>query len=295
MKNPDALWDRGIAEAAAPARRVAARRRRRRPCRSSPLKTRRALADGGGKDDPGGPFVTIDIQSAGLTQALTRVREITAPLQAPPPVPGVAPATDFAGKLSAAMESGAQPGQSAMGYREAALGLGSLAPVGTVAPTAVATAGTRGQQIAAIATAELGVAEEPAGSNDGARIAHYRTATAGSGVGPWCAYFTSWVAGQAGVPVGPDGSGLGYVPTVKQWAEQTGRYIPAGAGAPQVGDLVVFDRASNGVLDHIGVVTGVSADGGIQTVEGNSSDQVSARSYGADGYAGLVRLVPPGT
>lgn len=285
---------RGIEGLAAPASRAAAYEKKAEP--GSPLKTRCPLADGGGKDDPGGPFVTIDIQSAGLAQALTRVREITAPLQAEPAAPAPAPtSTDFAGRLSAAMESGGQPGPSAAGYREAAFGLSSLAPVGTVAPTAVATAGTRGQQIAAIATAELGVAEEPMGSNDGARIAQYRTATAGSGVGPWCAYFTSWVAGQAGVPVGPDGSGLGYVPTVKQWAEETGRYIPAGSGAPQVGDLVVFDRGSNGVLDHIGVVTGVSADGGIQTVEGNSSDRVSARSYGADGYAGLVRLVPPGT
>jgi cell wall-associated NlpC family hydrolase len=130
--------------------------------------------------------------------------------------------------------------------------------------------------------------------SDDARIAHYRTATAGSGVGPWCAYFTSWVAAQAGVPIGPNGSGLGYVPTVRQWAEDTGRYIPSGSAPAQVGDLVVFDRDGDGVLDHIGVVTGVSADGGIQTVEGNSSDKVSARSYGPDGYAGLVRLAAPG-
>jgi cell wall-associated NlpC family hydrolase len=134
------------------------------------------------------------------------------------------------------------------------------------------------------------VAEQPPGSNDAPRIAEYRTATAGSGVGPWCAYFTSWVAQQAGVPVGPSGQGIGYVPTVRQWAESQGRYIPAGGGAPQVGDLVVFDRGGDGVLDHIGVVTGVRPDGGIDTVEGNSSDKVSARSYGPGGYAGLVRL-----
>jgi hypothetical protein len=150
-------------------------------------------------------------------------------------------------------------------------------------------------RIAAIATAELGVAEAPLGSNDAPRIAEYRTATAGSGVGPWCAYFTSWVAAQAGVPIGPGGSGLGYVPTVKQWAEDTGRWVPAGSGPPQVGDLVAFDRDDDGVLDHIGVVTGAAPDGSIQTVEGNSSDRVSARSYGPDGYAGLVRLVPPGS
>lgn len=62
-----------------------------------------------------------------------------------------------------------------------------------------------------------------------------------------------------------------------------------------MGDLVVFDRGGDGVLDHIGVVTGTAPDGGIRTVEGNSGDRVSARSYGPGGYAGLVRLVAPGT
>jgi cell wall-associated NlpC family hydrolase len=232
----------------------------------------------------------IDTQSAGYAQAVARVREIIAPLQ---PAPATAPATttgDFAGQLSSAMKPSPGGGAptTAAGY--------TTQGVGSIAAAAAAAGGSgRGAQIAAIAQAELGVAEQPPGSNDAPRIAQYRTATAGSGVGPWCAYFTSWVAQQAGVPVGPNGQGIGYVPTVKQWAEQTGRYIPAGAGAPQVGDLVVFERNGDGVLDHIGVVTGTRPDGGIQTVEGNSSDKVSARSYGPGGYAGLVRLVAPGT
>jgi cell wall-associated NlpC family hydrolase len=80
------------------------------------------------------------------------------------------------------------------------------------------------------------------------------------------------------------------VPSVRTWAESQGRYIPAGQGPPAVGDLVVFDRGGTGVLDHIGIVTGVGADGGIRTIEGNSGDAVSARSYEPGGYAGLVRL-----
>ena len=181
--------------------------------------------------------------------------------------------------------SGGAP-TTAAGYTSQA---GALAGVGAPAGGGV------GARMAAIATAELGVAEAPPGSNDAPRIAEYRTATAGSGVGPWCAYFTSWVAQQAGVPVGANGAGLGYVPTVRQWAEQTGRYIPGGSAPPQVGDLVVFERNGDGVLDHIGIVTGTRPDGGIETVEGNSSNKVSARSYGPDGYAGLVRLAAPGT
>jgi len=255
---------------------------------AGPLKPVLPCADAACRPLTGNDALPIDTQSAGYAQAVARVREIVAPLQ-PAAAATVAPATgDFAGRLSSAMKpspSGGAPATTA-GYTTQAAAAGALTASG---------GGGRGAQIAAIAQAELGVAEQPPGSNDGPRIAQYRTATAGSGVGPWCAYFTSWVASQAGVPVGPQGSGIGYVPTVKQWAEQTGRYIPAGSASPQVGDLVVFDRGGDGVLDHIGIVTGTPPDGGIETVEGNSSDKVSARSYGPGGFAGLVRLVAPGT
>ncbi|WP_217914952.1 CHAP domain-containing protein [Miltoncostaea marina] len=235
--------------------------------------------------------MTIDTATTGLAQTMARVREIqttvgaaATPLAAP--APGPAPAAgDFAGRLASAMgPGGAAPAIAPPGASFVSASVGPVPGVGATGPGGV------GQMIADIATRELGVAEQPPGSNDAPRIAEYRTATEGSGVGPWCAYFTSWVAAQAGVPIGPEGKGEGYVPTLRNWAEQTGRYIPAGSGAPQVGDLVVFDRGGDGVLDHIGVVTGVSADGGIQTVEGNSSDKVSARSYGPGGYTGLVRL-----
>lgn len=232
--------------------------------------------------------MTIDTQSAGYAQAVARVREITASLQPAAPATTTPAASEFAGQLSSAMK--ASPAGSAPTIAAA-----YTSQATAVDPAALTGPGGRGAQIAAIAASQLGVAEQPRGSNDGPTIARYRTATAGAGVGPWCAYFTSWVADQAGVPVGPSGQGIGYVPTVKQWAEQTGRYIPAGSAPPQVGDLVVFDRGGDGVLDHIGVVTGASPDGGIRTVEGNSSDRVSARSYGPGGYAGLVRLVAPGT
>lgn len=169
-----------------------------------------------------------------------------------------------------------------------------LMPAGTGAPYG-AQPGSTGQRLAAIATAELGVQESPPGSNEGARIAEYRTATQGSvGGEPWCAYFASWVARQAGVPVGDRGEGMGYVPDIQAWANRTNRWVPAQGGTPVPGDLVIFDRNGDGTTDHIGVVTGVRADGGFSTVEGNSGDAVSARSYGAGEATGFVRLAPPG-
>ncbi len=133
---------------------------------------------------------------------------------------------------------------------------------------------------------EIGVAEHPPGSNDSPRIAQFRQATAGSGVGPWCAYFTSWAAREAGVPLGDAGQGFGSVDAVYDWAQKAGKAIPNTPGVqPQPGDLIVWD-------EHIGVVESVGTDGTINTIEGNSSDQVSTRSYapGARPAIGYVRL-----
>ena len=236
------------------------------------------------------PIAGID-SAPGYIEAVGRIQQIMNPT----PAPAGGAGANFAGRLATAMGAptiAATPmADAATGMFFAPGGMPAVAGAGGVSPLVGATAGgTVGQRMAAIATAELGVSEQPPGSNDGPRIAEYRTATAGAGVGPWCSYFVSWVAAQAGVPIGSNGQGEGWVPSVRTWAESQGRYIPAGSAPPAVGDLVVFDRRGNGVLDHIGIVTGVSPDGSIQTVEGNSSDAVSARSYGPGGYAGLVRL-----
>jgi hypothetical protein len=148
-------------------------------------------------------------------------------------------------------------------------------------------AGTTGQRALAAAQAEVGVAEQPPGSNDGPRIAEYRTSTAGSAVGPWCAYFTSWCASQAGVPLGEVGQGFGSVDALYAWAQRTGRAMPARQGVvPSAGDLIVWGGR------HIGIVESVDPDGSIHTIEGNSSNAVSRRTYGPDGggATGYVRL-----
>lgn len=264
----------------------------------------------------------------GIAGTLARIREITAGTAAGAAVPAaaatpasVAATSGFAQQLAAAQ--GAEtasdgmltaPGASYGTLTASALGsapgnvagasygtvngqpvmilpltTGAPAAAGAVAPV-TGDGGSVGRAIARIASAEVGVREQPPGSNDGARIAQYRQATAGSGVGPWCAYFASWVTAQAGVPIGPEGRGEGWVPNVEQWAKDTGRWLPSGSGGAQVGDLIVFDRNGDGLTDHIGVVSGVRADGGVDTVEGNSGDAVSRRSYGAGEWSGLVRV-----
>jgi hypothetical protein len=164
---------------------------------------------------------------------------------------------------------------------------GSSLAAPAAAPAGVGGDGLVGAGALAAAQSQVGVAEQPPGSNDGPQIAEYRTATAGSGVGPWCAYFTSWAAAQAGVPLGEAGQGFGSVSALYSWAQRTGRATAAGPGVvPSPGDLIVWGGR------HIGIVESVDADGSIHTIEGNSSNAVSRRTYGPDGggATGYVHL-----
>jgi cell wall-associated NlpC family hydrolase len=185
-----------------------------------------------------------------------------------------------------------------------ALGLGAGAPPAAnlaAAPVASASAvsvptsvvptpSAQAAQRVALAAAEIGVAEEPPGSNDSPRIADYRTATANAGVGPWCAYFTSWIGAQAGTPLGPNGAGEGYVPTMASWLRGEGRYVTPEQATPRPGDLIFFDWERDGELDHIGLVQSVGADGRVYTIEGNADNKVTQRSWRPDQIAGYGLL-----
>jgi CHAP domain len=157
-------------------------------------------------------------------------------------------------------------------------------------PSAAVGAGdgsNAGLRALAIAKSQLGVTEQPPGSNDGPQISMYRSAVAGSYAGaPWCAYFVSWCARQAGEPLGEAGQGFGSVDALYAWAQRAGRAVPNGPGVtPAPGDLIVWG-------EHVGIVESVDPDGTIHTIEGNSGDAVSRRTYaaGGGGGGGYVRM-----
>jgi hypothetical protein len=161
--------------------------------------------------------------------------------------------------------------------------LSSLATTGTTTATSNADGN---QAIVAIAEGQVGATEQPPGSNNGPAIAMYRSAVAGAEPGePWCAQFASWVAKQAGIPLGDAGQGLSSVSQIWSWAQQTGRAIPNGQGVvPKPGDLIVFGDA------HVGIVTGVQPNGDIDTVEGNYDNQVVSNVRGPDEATGYVDM-----
>ncbi len=205
--------------------------------------------------------------SMSLEAVLARVGALQSAFAPPAAAPSIPTAAPAATSFASALQGATAPAASLFG---------ATAPPATGA----------GQAILNAVRGEVGVREQPPGSNDSPRIAQYRQATAGSGVGPWCAYFTSWAARQAGVPLGDSGQGFGRVDDVYAWAQRAGKAIPNGPGVtPQPGDLIVWD-------EHIGVVDSVEPNGTIHTIEGNSSDQVAQRTYppGQRPAIGYVRL-----
>jgi hypothetical protein len=143
-----------------------------------------------------------------------------------------------------------------------------------------------GARIVAVAESQLGQTEQPPGSNESPAIAQYRTATEGAIPGaPWCAYFASWVARQAGQPLGAQGQGIGDVSDIWSWAQSTGRAIPNGPGVlPKPGDLIVFGG------EHVGIVRGILPGGQIATIEGNYENKVAANVRSPTEATGYVSM-----
>ena len=194
-----------------------------------------------------------------LETAIARIAELNSLLPPPAAPPVVAPpaagGSSFASQLRAATAAGAS-----------------------------GPSGQAGGGVAGIARGEVGQREAPMGSNDSPRIAQYRSAVPGGPVGPWCAYFASWVAKQNGTPLGERGQGYARVDDVYAWAQRTGRAVPNGPGVtPKPGDLIIWD-------EHMGIVESVLPDGRVRTIEGNSSDQVSQRVHEAGSALGYVRM-----
>jgi hypothetical protein len=186
---------------------------------------------------------------------------------------------------SAAVMSGA----SAAAPDSVPAALAGVTPTGLYATPTSGVTGTAGggdPTMVNIAATQIGQAEQPDGSNNGPAISMYRTATAGAMAGePWCAYFVSWVARQAGTPLGDQGQGFGAVSQIWSWAQEHGRAITNGPGVvPQPGDLIVFGS------EHVGIVDKVLPNGDIQTIEGNYSNKVSQVVRSPTEATGYVRM-----
>lgn len=205
-----------------------------------------------------------------IEAVLARISELQAlPLAAAPPV-----SVPDQGQSFSAYLAQVQAGASATAAASPGVSPGAPAAIfSQIAPPQIATtapaqgAGTVGSRLLQAAIPEVGQREET--NNDGAAIAKYRSSTRGAYPGaPWCAYFVSWAAQQAGAPLGEEGQGYGSVREIRAWAQRTGRVVPAGE-KPRPGDLILFGNEHMGIVESVDPATGV-----IRTIEGNASNMV---------------------
>lgn len=119
-------------------------------------------------------------------------------------------------------------------------------------------------EIVAKAESQLGVTEDPVGSNDGAQVRRYQSVT-GAYRAPWCASFVQWVLTQCGV--GPIANRTASAYYLGDYARSHGWTVPN----PLPGAVVVY-RLGQG---HVGIVTAARPDGSFDAVEGNENQQVS--------------------
>ncbi len=241
------------------------------------LSGRAALA--GGTEAPSTP-------AAGETGSsfASALQQATSGYEAPAETPSASTAAALAGDGTAASAPGLT-GNSAPSASYPLQSLDRVAGSPALSPLG-ANQGSSGSPMVAIAESQIGQTEQPPGSNESPAIAQYRNATAGAVPGaPWCAYFASWVARQAGEPIGEQGQGAGSVADVWSWAQSTGRAIPNGPGVvPKPGDLIVFGD------EHVGIVRDVLPGGQIQTIEGNYENKVAANVRSPTEATGYVEM-----
>lgn len=130
------------------------------------------------------------------------------------------------------------------------------------------------KKVIRFARGELGVIEDPYGSNSGSRVREYQAVT-GAFHAPWCVSFAQWVFKQARVgspkawsgAIANNSAGAFYV---AGWAREHGW----ARSVPKPGFGVVFlDR-----LGHMGIVESVSSTG-FTSIEGNASNRVLERFH----------------
>lgn len=125
-----------------------------------------------------------------------------------------------------------------------------------------------------VAIGELGVKEQPAGSNWGPRVSQYLAAAGWKNPAPWCMALVQWSYKQAGHPLPYRTASVGFF---LDWARKVGDIVDR----PFRGDLVCYRWDADDWPDHIGIierVLGLPRLGRrwywVRTIEGNTSSGI---------------------
>ena len=116
------------------------------------------------------------------------------------------------------------------------------------------------QDVLRIARSQLGVAEDPPGSNQ----VLYASWSGIPGLA-WCGAFVCWVLDQAGALDIPR---FVWTPSGAQAYEDRGRWDHE----PSIGDVVFFTWPGSPRISHVGFVEAIRDDGAVVTIEGNTDE-----------------------
>ncbi|WP_328954573.1 peptidoglycan-binding protein [Kitasatospora purpeofusca] len=107
----------------------------------------------------------------------------------------------------------------------------------------------------------------------------------------WCALFASWAWRQAGVNFSTAFSGDFYY-----YGRNHGT-LHSGLSNPQPGDAIVFGTGpqSTSTSVHVGLIEKAYADGTVDTIEGNSSDQVIRHHFSPAARGAYAIISPAGS
>ena len=141
------------------------------------------------------------------------------------------------------------------------------------------------EKIIALAEKQIGISEEPPGSNN----VKYNTVYYGghvSGEFPWCVVFVWWLFDQLMLSSEfCDGQKTAYCPFVVDFAKRHNAWITDNY---QPGDCVMMDWDGDGTADHIGLVTNVLGTA-LTTIEGNCGDKVAQMTRSTVNVMGAYR------
>ncbi|WP_164992361.1 peptidoglycan-binding protein [Streptomyces sp. L2] len=106
----------------------------------------------------------------------------------------------------------------------------------------------------------------------------------------WCALFASWTWRQAGINFSTAFSGDFYY-----YGRNHGT-LHSGLSNPQPGDAIVFGSGpqSTSTSVHVGIIEKANSDGTVDTIEGNSSDQVIRHHFNPAARGAYAIVSPAG-
>lgn len=130
-----------------------------------------------------------------------------------------------------------------------------------------------------VAASQLGVEEEPKGSNCIKYNTDYYGKVVSGSAYPWCMVFVWWCFRKAGLSaLFYDGNKTASCTTLMRWAKANGQFVVAGY---KPGDVLLYQFDQDDAADHTGICIDAHGDY-VVAIEGNTNDkvaQVERRTY----------------